>query len=155
MPTMPEAPRSSDGRWIEQFDADAIMPAILHRIACGESVHAICREPSMPSTAWVFLQCRQGQWAPYYERVRELQADHFADMIGQLATDVLAGEVKPDEARVAGQLMLWRARVQDRRRYGDAGENAAGLGVPSRAKISELLARARARTIASVEKNRR
>ena len=145
MPTMPEAPRSSDGRWIEQFDADAIMPAILHRIACGESVHAICREPSMPSTAWVFLQCRQGQWAPYYERVRELQADHFADMIGQLATDVLAGEVKPDEARVAGQLMLWRARVQDRRRYGEEAARRNTSPFQQTQILSERLERAKSR----------
>ena len=145
MPTMPEAPRSTDGRWIEQFDADAIMPAILHRIACGESVHAICREPGMPSTAWVFLQCRQGQWAPYYERVRELQADHFADMIGQLATDVLAGEVKPDEARVAGQLMLWRARVQDRRRYGEGLARQQVDRSQQTQILSERLERARSR----------
>lgn len=62
--------------------------AICARIADGESLRQICRDAAMPdkSTVMRWLDAHAA-FRDQYARARELQADHFADEILEIADD--------------------------------------------------------------------
>lgn len=97
-----------------------VMDRICLRIADGESLRAICRDPDMPSAVIVFKHLAQNdEWAKQYARAREASADADAEDIADIATRVLSGEYEPQAARVAIDAKKWAAGKKKPKVYGD------------------------------------
>lgn len=61
---------------------------ICDRLADGESLRSICRDPAMPSkmTVWRWLDSKP-DFCAQYARARELQAENFFEEIVEIADD--------------------------------------------------------------------
>ena len=68
--------------------SSTLTETICQRIAEGESLRAICREEAMPDKATVLRWLDvHGEFRDQYARARDLQADHFAEEILEIADD--------------------------------------------------------------------
>jgi hypothetical protein len=106
--------------------SDELAAEICERLAAGESLNAICRDERMPSRKviheWV-ADDRNG-FRDKYARAREMQADHYADKIAEIA-DETKRSTAPDRAQI-GRLELdalkWSAAKLAPKKYGDRVE---------------------------------
>lgn len=103
--------------------SDELAEAICRRIAIGESMVSICRDPEMPGLAAVYDWLTQHQrFADIYTRAREQQAEHYADEIVEIANSV-AGERDSSPAVHAARLNIdarkWVAAKLLPKKYGD------------------------------------
>lgn len=74
----------------------------------------------MPSVVTVFAWLRKHEsFLNQYTRAKEEQADTNAEDIQQLAYDVRDGNVDPQAARVAGDLLKWTASKLKPKKYGE------------------------------------
>lgn len=100
-----------------------VADAICERIACGESLRAICADPEMPvlSTVFKWLNDVDG-FSDQYARARETQADTIFDEILHIADTPVEGvRVKVDgkgEEEITREDMLGHRKLQiDARRW--------------------------------------
>lgn len=99
---------------------EAILAAVIDRVAAGEYVEDICAEEGMPgqSTLWDWINADDAirdQWA----RARARSAVVEERRVAALAAKVEAGELAPEAARVAINARQWLAKIRDPRSYGD------------------------------------
>lgn len=113
-----------------KYDKSALIPIICSRIAQGETLTQICKEKDMPSVPlwcdWVLID---SEVAEQYARARERRADARADRIDALTQRMLAGEIDPQQCRVAIDAERWQAGKEQPKRYGDKVEHAHSGGV--------------------------
>jgi hypothetical protein len=99
----------------------AVAARIFERLADGESLLAICKDPAMPARrtvlAWIE---RDPAFAAAYARARDHQADALDDEMAEVMADVKAGRMDPAAARVWLSGAQWRAAKLAPRRYGDS-----------------------------------
>lgn len=113
--------------------------AICARIAEGESLRSICRDPEMPATSTVFLWIgKHADFSERYARAKEESADAHADRITDVADRTLAGEFEPQAARVAIDAMKWTASKLKPKRYGDKLELAGSKDSPLTVQVVRL-----------------
>ena len=100
---------------------EEIADAILHGIAEGNSLVSILKEDDkLPSYTTVMKWLRKfPEFAANYARAREDQADHDADKIGDIAEQVVKGQVDPQAARVAIDAYKWAAGKRKPKVYGE------------------------------------
>ena len=100
---------------------DKVTKEIIERISLDEGLAEICRSAGMPTetTVYRWLQT-DDEFREDYVRARENQGHTVADKMGDLRKRVLSGEVPPDVARVAADLMKWEAGKRAAKYYGDA-----------------------------------
>lgn len=98
-----------------------LFDAICERIACGESLVTILSDGDMPSysTFMRWLEADEGDLRDKYARAREAQGDYSFDQVGHIAKQVLSGELDPQAARVAADMIKWRAGKLRANKYGD------------------------------------
>lgn len=128
---------------------------ICARLAEGESLKSICRDPNMPDIKTVYLWMGQNEtFLHQYARAREDQADTLADEIHDIA-DTEPVQVVDDKgvARVDSGYVNWmRLRIDSRKwvaaklkpkKYGDrqilAGDAENPVEVKTNAEIFESL----------------
>jgi hypothetical protein len=113
--------RTAGGRLARSRQLSTYCAATAHEICermCeGESLVAICRDPTMPAFGTVYRWRRAfPEFAAMMREAREVQADRFCDLGWEIAC-----EVTPETAR-ATRVKLWQLRwmagVMARRRYG-------------------------------------
>jgi hypothetical protein len=76
----------SENAWFPEGYGQEAADAICERLADGESLRAICRDPEMPSTSTVCKWlAKNTAFAEQYTRARELQADALFDDILDIA----------------------------------------------------------------------
>jgi hypothetical protein len=92
---------------------------VCERIANGESLRAIARDPETPalSTMWAWLESHP-EFSARYARAREQQADKFAEEIVAIADE----EEDPQKARVRIDARKWVASKLKPKSYGDRVE---------------------------------
>jgi hypothetical protein len=143
-------PRAANGSFVAQFDPETLMPDALDALLEGRTLCEIFSDPDGPTRGWFLRQvANDDRWSARYTEIRQLQGDMFADDLREVTRDVLAGNLPPDAARVAGQHIMWLAGVSNRRRFGKDAEikhtgevqHVHALG------ISDRLTRARLRAI--------
>lgn len=90
------------------------------RIADGQSLRRVCREDDMPSAKTIFNWFESyPEFLQQYARAKEESAEAHADNIQDIADDVLKGNIDPQAARVAGDLLKWTASKLKPKKYGD------------------------------------
>ncbi len=93
---------------------------IFERLANGESLRAICRDPNMPRRMTVLGWIeRDAAFATAYSRARDHQADALDDEVAEVMSEVKAGRMDPAAARVWLSGAQWRASKLAPRRYGE------------------------------------
>ena len=100
-----------------------IADEICERLAAGEGLNAICKDQHMPTEKAVRLwvdEDRDG-FSPRYVRAREMQAEHWASEIVQIADSVRQGATSEEvnAARLAVDARKWIASKILPKRYGD------------------------------------
>jgi terminase small subunit-like protein len=118
-----------------------IAEEICRRMADGESVLKICKEPGMPSTAAIFrwLEAKPA-FREQYARARELQAHHYFERIVQIAFDdksdffvdnetgkVISDHVRVARARLQVDALKWCSAKLLPKVYGDRGDRHEGV----------------------------
>jgi hypothetical protein len=95
---------------------EKLAETICERIAEGESLRRICEDPGLPnrSTVHEWLR-REPVFSDQYARARELQADHYADEIIEIADT----EPNPQRARVRIDARKWTAAKLRPKKYGN------------------------------------
>src|SRR4051812_43397800 len=96
----------------------ALADTICRRIAEGESLRSICRDTGMPSEGTVRGWAREDRdgFGSRYRLARELQLDHWADVIIDIADE---GDRDPRDRQVRIEARKWIMSKLAPRRYGD------------------------------------
>ena len=96
----------------------ALADTICKRISEGESLRAICRDAGMPSEGTVRGWAREDRdgFGSRYRLARELQLDHWADVIIDIADE---GDRDPRDRQVRIEVRKWVMSKLAPRRYGD------------------------------------
>jgi len=103
-----------------EYDRDLLIPAICSRIANGETVNVILKEPGMPAhPTWCDWMREDPQASEMYARARESRADIRSDRIDEYADDMIKGKITPEQCRVAIDAQKWQAGKENPRRYAD------------------------------------
>jgi hypothetical protein len=118
-PKNPQHPKRHPGKQVT-FDP-GIAEVICWRMACGESLRAICRDPGMPpesTVRWWHIYDHEG-FAAQYARAREAQADCWASEIVDRARAVPADAAHVAKARLEIDSVKWVASKLLPRKYGE------------------------------------
>ena len=93
---------------------------ICGRIAMGNSLTKVCSDPNMPSTVTVYTWFkRQPELLNDYTRAKFDSGDADQDKLDEVAEKVLTGEIDPQAARVAADIIKWSASKKQPKKYGD------------------------------------
>ncbi len=109
-----------------------IAAEICRRIAEGEPLVKICRDPAMPAYRTVLgWRVTNDEFAQLYARAREDAADTLADRICELAERVEKGELDAHAGRTAIDALKWVAAKLKPKVYGERShlEVSGGLKV--------------------------
>jgi hypothetical protein len=103
--------------------SDELAAEICERLAAGESLNAICRDKRMPSRKVVheWIADDRNGFRYKYARAREMQVEHYADEIIDIA-DAVAGETESavvQAAKLAIDTRKWIAAKRLPKKYGD------------------------------------
>lgn len=113
---------------------------ILDRIAGGESLRRICEQEGMPDRVTVIRWLEaEPDFATKYAHARESQADVIFEGMADIESDVLAGTLKPDAARVVLDSRRWRAEKLKPKRYGSKIEATHELGETFTKVVREII----------------
>jgi hypothetical protein len=92
------------------------------RLAQGTSLRTVCKAGDMPALA-TFYQWLGGEdgaeLAEQYARAKQESADADLERLEEISDSVLAGDVGPQEARVAADIIKWSMGKKRPRKYGD------------------------------------
>uniref|UniRef100_A0A6M3JTF1 Terminase n=1 Tax=viral metagenome TaxID=1070528 RepID=A0A6M3JTF1_9ZZZZ len=100
---------------------------ILARIANGDSLDKICKEPDFPSKQTIFKWRRENEeFGNDYARAREDQADTYADKI----LDIIDNEPDSNRARVKVDAVKWIASKLKPKIYSDYARRDIDLTLP-------------------------
>lgn len=93
---------------------------ICERMAQGETLRAICREPDMPNitTVWKWKEADEAR-SKQYACAREAQADAQFERIGDIVDKVECGDLEPAQARTMVDALKWTAGKLRPKVYGD------------------------------------
>jgi hypothetical protein len=96
----------------------ALANTICRRIAEGESLRAIFRDPEIPSEGAIRGWAREDRdgFGSRYRLARELQLDHWADVIIDIADD---GDRDPRDRQIRIEARKWIMSKLAPRKYGD------------------------------------
>ena len=89
----------------------AIADEICQRIAEGEPLTKICKDPKMPAyrtvLGWRVSDVGDGEFLHMYARARQDSADTLADEIREIGQRVERGDLDPNAGRVAADILKW------------------------------------------------
>jgi hypothetical protein len=90
-----------------------IADSICLRLTEGESLRAICRDDEMPAASTVFKWLSERkEFSEQYARARELQADHLAEEILQIADDGQNDTYQTDNGEAVNHDVIARSRLR-------------------------------------------
>ena len=100
----------------------------------------ICRDNDMPglSTVMEWLAADE-DFRSKYARAREDQADAIFEGMSDIEDSVIAGDLRPDAARVVLESRRWRAEKLKPKRYGNKIEATHELGETFTKVVREIV----------------
>ena len=95
--------------------------AICKRLATGEGLLTICRDPKFPDEAAVrrWALDPEHEFSPRYARAREAQGYGFDDEIIDYRQQIAKGDLCPNAGRVIIDSLKWQASKCAPKRFGD------------------------------------
>ena len=97
-----------------------VMSRICQSISEGKSLRSVCRTDDLPDMLTVIRWCNADpEFRAMYDRARSARGDRYGEEVATIAEKVLSGELDPNVARVAGDLLKWSAARLATRYYGD------------------------------------
>ena len=121
--------------------SDALAAEICERLATGESLNAICKDPHMPTRQAVheWIAANRAGFGDKYARARAVQADHYADEI----IEIVDTETDPVRARVRMDMdgRKWVASKLAPKKYGDKLETENRTTLNTADPLTALLQR--------------
>jgi transposase len=88
-------------------------------IAQGLSLRKACEQTNRSlSVVWSWLTKHEG-FQSQYARAKEESGDSDQDRLDEIAEKVLTGELDPQAARVAADIIKWSASKKKPKKYGD------------------------------------
>lgn len=117
--------------WFPEGYGQECADMICERLADGESLRSICRDPAMPTTSTVCKWlAKNTAFAEQYTRARELQADALFDDILDIADKGLKALDAAEDRRIQIDARKWMAgklkgKYSDKVKHvgGDDGDN--------------------------------
>jgi len=98
---------------------DDIALEILSLISEGCSLRKACLQVGKPlKTVWSWMQ-KDEAFRNHYTRAKEESGDADQDKLDEIAEKVLTGEIDPQAARVAADIIKWSASKKKPKKYGD------------------------------------
>lgn len=98
---------------------DDIAQEILALISEGYSLRKACLHVGKPlKTVWAWMQ-KDEEFRNHYTRAKEESGDADQDKLDEIAEKVLTGEIDPQAARVAADIIKWSASKKKPKKYGD------------------------------------
>ena len=86
----------------------------------SESLVKILRDEHMPSYSTIMRWLRvESHFRHNYAQARQDQGDYAADLVADVANAVLAGDITPEQGRVAIDAHKWAAGKRNAKAYGD------------------------------------
>jgi len=132
--------------------------AICDRLACGESLRAVCRDPEMPNTdtvyQWLYKATETdvdpesdlARFPDQYARAREHQSDVEFDAMAEIAEGNGTDEnVNRDRLRI--DTMKWNLARKRPRKYGDRimQEHSGDIALSANVRVEVVDTRERAK----------
>lgn len=112
--------------------SDEMVATICERLANGESLRSICRDPDMPCLASVFKWLSENpKFSEQYDRAREVQAEVLADSILDIADNGANDWMEKNDGENAGWLANGEAIQRSRLRV-DARKWVASKLLPKK-----------------------
>lgn len=111
--------------------SDEIAQEVLAMISEGYSLRKACIEIGKPlKTVWSWMQ-KNEEFRNHYVRAKEESGDADQDKLDEIAEKVLTGELDPQAARVAADIIKWSASKKKPKKYGDRVEthHTGAIGV--------------------------
>ena len=87
-----------------------VLNKFLERVASGEPVTKVCKDPSMP--AWVTISTRiaaDPEFEQQYRLALEFRGMVLADELDDIKREAKTGLIDPASARVAADILKWQA----------------------------------------------
>jgi len=97
-----------------------VLNKFLERVASGEPVTKVCKDPSMP--AWVTISTRiaaDPEFEQQYRLALEFRGMVLADELDDIKREAKTGLIDPASARVAADILKWQAARMTPKMYGD------------------------------------
>lgn len=92
---------------------------VLEKLALGRSLRSVLQDEGMPAMTTVFKWLREiPEFTQQYTRAKMESANADHDKLDDIAQKVLDGEVDPNAARVAADIIKWSTSKKDPKRYG-------------------------------------
>lgn len=108
------------GQLYKSTYSEEIAAIVCNRLATGESLRGICQDAAMPGRSTViFWLRRHEEFRAHYAAARELQAEHFADEIIEIADSAGRDPVAIAEAKLRIDARKWLAARLAPRKYGN------------------------------------
>lgn len=99
---------------------DEVLQKFLERVASGEPVTRVCKDPAMP--AWVTISTRiaaDPDFEQQYRLALEFRGMVLADELDDIKREAKTGLIDPASARVAADILKWQAARMTPKMYGD------------------------------------
>ena len=122
--------------------ADALK--VIQDVAAGKSTRQAITDNKMCRETFYQLQSQSEDLRTQYTRAKEGQALHYADKLLEIAQDVLDGNLDPQAARAAADIIKWTAARILPNTYSERKQVDVNLNDGSKDPAAHLLARARA-----------
>ncbi|SSY81057.1 hypothetical protein [Alysiella crassa] len=117
---------------------DELAHEICERLANGESLIQICRDPAMPSRETIRRWCDESsQFCGMYARAREQQAHYFVDEMIEIADKVVEDSAAVQKARLQIDTRKWAAAKLNKAAYGDGAEKIININASSK-QVADL-----------------
>jgi hypothetical protein len=124
--TAATAPRPTNGAKQPVKMTDALFDEICVRIANGSMLMQLEKEEGgdrFPSRTTVLAWINAApERLDQYDLARKHQSDYFADLLGGVNAQLLAGKIDPQSARALSDNLKWLAKVGRPERYGDRSQ---------------------------------
>ena len=118
--------------------------SVIQAVQSGMSTRQALQANGVSNTLYYSLLAESEDLKEQYTRAKEGQALHYADKLLEIAQDVLDGNLDPQAARAAADIIKWTAARILPNTYSERKQVDVNLNDGSKDPAAHLLARARA-----------
>jgi terminase small subunit-like protein len=100
--------------------SEEIAERFCEQIALGSNINRLCETDAFPERQTIYNWFKaHPSFFDNYARAREARADSRVDQIDDVVTDMRAGAIDHNQARVEIDAIKWQAGKENPKRYGD------------------------------------